>query len=55
MVNNMVLKIWIIGKIEKRKLEVFKMWCYSKHVKGQRIGKIINEKLLNRIMEKLQL
>jgi len=45
-------EIWTISAIEKRKLEAFEMWCYSKMLRIKWIDRITNEEVINRIKEK---
>ena len=46
---------WTIGKIERKRLEVFEMLCYIKMLKIKWVDRITNEKVLEKIREKSRL
>ena len=46
---------WTIGKRERRRLEAFGMWCYSKLLQISWVDMVINEEVLNLVKEKRSL
>jgi hypothetical protein len=40
--------MWIIGYAKRRKLEVFKVWCYRRMIRISWVDKVTNKKVFRR-------
>ena len=43
---------WTIGEAERKRLDVFEMWCYRRMMNIKWMDKITNEEVLERIEER---
>ena len=43
---------WTVGEADRKKLEAFEMWCYSRMMKIPWIDKVSNREVLERVKEK---